>query len=686
MRPPEQRHDSDSSREWRARPGVAELTAGAALFALAGAVGSFLIQLWDSPEAPLPPAGDDPVLLIAETVPSLPSSDPGVEGELVVRVRTPSGQTPPRMVPAPAAQPIFWSSTGGAGRVVLRTPGTTTTSSGLTDASADRAWLEDHPPIIARGSDGFVYAGHTATSLMPTRVRTGSHGLLRQRLNSGRLPTPASVRPEAFVNALTYDHPAPMGDDLVGVTIEAAPDPLARDTHVLSVGLRARSVQLVERTPVHLTFLVDTSGSMALDQRDELIEVALTGLAGQLGPRDTVAVVGYADEARRVLPHTPASERDRIAAAVAGLESDGATSVTDGLELAYQTARDGAALPGEHQVVWCSDGDSDVALAEGSPWRQLIARQARGGIHLSTVAVGIDAFPADQMQALAEIGGGSHTLLDAALEARERLSRDLLDELEPVAREVSVAVDFDPATVNSWQLVGWGAPESAREGAIEAGGEGVLKAGEAMTALYRVRLVPAAEGVLAAVRLKARGMSADSLVQKRLHRVSVAQAHERFDQASAGFRMAFAAGALAEVLQGRRDAPLARIADLVRHAIRPLHPGDSELLRMIRKVAHLSSRQRVGPEASADIADVVSHRAGQVQYCYAESLEHRSDTAGELSVVLRVYSGTVADVLVTRNTTGDRNLEACVVRKLRRWHFDPRIDADVSLPFELTPA
>lgn len=144
------------------------------------------------------------------------------------------------------------------------------------------------------------------------------------------------------------------------------------------------------------------------------------------------------------------------------------------------------------------------------------------------------------------------------------------------------------------------------------------------------------------------------------------------------------AATFADVLRGSEATTYTALAGIALSASRPGHPEDAELISMIRKAGQLSSRRRIGAQADPAVARVVRSYAGQVQYCYAEELTHRSTLSGRLDLELRVYAGEVVDVLVATNTTRDTNLEACVVRKLRRWRFDSALDADVVLPFELS--
>ncbi len=530
------------------------------------------------------------------------------------------------------------------------------------------------PPVAVGplGARAVATRDHAAAPV-PLVADARHYSGVRRLLKEGRLPDPTGVRPEAFAQAMPDDTPAPRSDKPLSVGVEVTPDPLDPELHLLRVAVRAADAPAVDAGGRRVVLLVDTSGSMALEGRLGLATAGAQALVAQLAPDDLVAVVANAGAPRLALPPTPAKKADRIVAAVAALSADGETALTAGLEAALDVALGGDAR--SRAVVVLSDGDANDG-EEAAVRRARLARRARDlGVSVHGVSLAAGPWPGDPLAALATVGGGRHVRVLAAHEAREALPRLVVDASPVVASDVELALEFDPERVRSWRRVGWADGDTALSPAR-------LKAGQRAVAVYEVRLRGGRRGRLGRVRVTARRPG------EALDRWDVpipARAVARsFDDASASSRLAWAAARLGERLQGAGGPDLGALGEVLARQGDLGRPGE-ELAELASRARFLSRRRRAGPEGVVGAGDVVRRYAGQVQYCYARSLAHRPDAAGELTVMLRVHAGQVVLAHVERDTTDDPTLQACVVRKLSRWRFPAGVDADVVLPFTLRP-
>jgi hypothetical protein len=322
-------------------------------------------------------------------------------------------------------------------------------------------------------------------------------------------------------------------------------------------------------------------------------------------------------------------------------------------------------------VIW-SDGDANDG-AEASLKRQALAADAaREGLRVHAVSLVTGPWPGDPLAHIAAAGGGRHVRVDTGDDARRRLPQALLGVAGVVAQDVVVALDLNPDAVRDWRLIGFSGAAS------EAPAE--LRAGERVTLTYAVRLRARRAGLLGAVRVSAR--SPGGRLKSWTETLSGRQVRGRFSDASRTTRLAWAAGALGELLSGHREGSFANLGRVLSHQP-DLGSAGRELAEMTARAHFLKSRRRAGPAARGDVASVVRRYSGQVSYCYAEALERHPRGGGELDVLLRIHGGRVGVVQVERDTTGDLNLQACVVRKLSRWRFPESAELDLLLPFSL---
>jgi Ca-activated chloride channel family protein len=346
--------------------------------------------------------------------------------------------------------------------------------------------------------------GRGTTSTFAVDVDTGSYSLSLGRMRRGYPPRPETVRVEEWLNAFHYDNDVPEGQDF-SIDLEVAPNPVRGGEHLLRVNIAGKSVAERERPPAHLTFVVDVSGSMFGPDKLDLIKESLTFLAGQLRPDDTVAIVTFSKETGVVLWPTPATETDRILAAVASLEPGGSTDMEDGLKLGYAVAfRESHYKPGDiHRVVVLGDGRANVGKRRAEGILGPVSRAVEKGVTLSTIGFGAKEINDALLEELARKGNGNYAFIDTFKDARRVFGEQLCGTLHVIAKDAKIQVEFNPKVVRGWELVGYQNRrldnEDFRDDSVD-GGE--IGAGHQVTALYRLNLKSEADGRIAKLRLR----------------------------------------------------------------------------------------------------------------------------------------------------------------------------------------
>ncbi|MDP2774215.1 MAG: von Willebrand factor type A domain-containing protein [Nocardioides sp.] len=343
------------------------------------------------------------------------------------------------------------------------------------------------------GTSGFVDPREDPRSTFALDVDTGSYGVARTLLDQGLLPPAESIRVEEWVNSLPATDRAPQDADLAIATESGLAPGLDDGTQLVRVAVSAREVTPAERPSVHVTLVVDRSGSMDIRERLGLVQSSLALLADRLRDDDTVSVVSFEDRARPILEPTPVRETDRILEAIDELEPGGSTNLEAGLTLGYEQAREHFDEDGLNLVVLCSDGVANVGATGPGSITDRIAEEGRDGISLVTVGYGMGNYNDHLMEQLANLGDGFYSYVDTFAEAEELFGTELTSTLTPVAAEARSQVSFDPALVTSYRLVGYDnraiADEDFTDMDVDAG---ELGAGHHATALYEVRLAEGA--------------------------------------------------------------------------------------------------------------------------------------------------------------------------------------------------
>ena len=403
-------------------------------------------------------------------------------------------------------------------------------------------------------------------------VDTGSYANVRRLLEQGRLPPADAVRVEEMVNYFDYHYPVPADRRTpFRVTTEIAPTPWNPDTHLLRIGIKGYDIPKNRIPPANLVFLVDVSGSMLAPNKLELLKTSLKLLTRQLKQRDRVSLVVYAGASGVVLEPTPGNQRAKIIAALDRLRAGGSTNGEAGIKLAYDMAEQGFIRNGINRVILATDGDFNVGVANVELLKSLIEEKRKTGISLTTLGFGTGNYNDQMMEQLADTGNGNYAYIDNLNEANKVLVQQMRSTLFTIAKDVKVQIEFNPAIVSEYRLVGYENRKLRREDfnndKIDAGEIG---AGHTVTALYEITLTSqstridplryesniqnktghSSELAFLRMRYKAPGGNKSRLIEWPLERSDILRSIKR---ASSDFRFAAAVAGFAQLLRGGKQ-------------------------------------------------------------------------------------------------------------------------------------
>ncbi|MCU0449160.1 MAG: VWA domain-containing protein [Bernardetiaceae bacterium] len=401
-------------------------------------------------------------------------------------------------------------------------------------------------------------------------VDHASYSNVRQMLQAGSLPYRDAVRIEEFVNYFDYNYPNPTGAHPFGIHLEAAPAPWNPQHQLVMVGLQGKKLDYDHLAPCNLVFLVDVSGSMEAANKLPLLRSSLKLLVGNLTERDRISIVAYAGAAGLVLPATPANRRDEIFAALDRLNAGGSTAGGEGILLAYQVAKQNLIANGNNRIVLCTDGDFNVGVSSTSELVRLVQDKRQEGIYLTLCGFGMGNYKDHRMEELSRNGDGNYYYIDNLNEARKVFVKEMRATLFTIAKDVKIQVEFNPARVQAYRLIGYEnrllKSEDFNDDKKDAG---ELGAGHTVTALYEIIPVgvksdwvktvdplryqpsgqatpqPSADWLTVKFRYKKPGESTSQLLAQSL------QAHHaKTEAASENFRFAAAVAGFGMLLRG----------------------------------------------------------------------------------------------------------------------------------------
>jgi len=319
-------------------------------------------------------------------------------------------------------------------------------------------------------------------------VDTASYAYVRRSLTEGWVPEPDAVRLEELINYFNYDYPAPADASVpFKPTVSVYPTPWNGKTQIVQIGIKGYVPAATEDKASNLVFLIDTSGSMDEPDKLPLLKRAFALLVDQLGANDTISIVAYAGSAGVVLEPTKATEKAKIIGALENLSAGGSTAGAEGIELAYRLAEQNKVANGVNRVILATDGDFNVGIDDPEDLKTYIKSKRDGGVFLSVLGFGQGNLGDDTMQALAQNGNGNASYIDSFKEAQKVLVEDAGGTLETIAKDVKIQVEFNPAVVSEYRLIGYETRALNREDfnndKVDAGEIG---AGTTVTALYEI--------------------------------------------------------------------------------------------------------------------------------------------------------------------------------------------------------
>jgi Ca-activated chloride channel family protein len=319
-------------------------------------------------------------------------------------------------------------------------------------------------------------------------VDTASYSYVRRSLTEGWVPEPDAVRLEELINYFNYSYPAPTDASTpFKPTVSIYPTPWNAKTQILQIGIKGYVPEVAEDKASNLVFLIDTSGSMDEPDKLPLLKRAFALLVDQLGVNDTISIVTYAGSAGVVLEPTRASEKAKILGALENLAAGGSTAGAEGIELAYRLAEQNKVSDGINRVILATDGDFNVGIDDPEDLKTFIKSRRDNGVFLSVLGFGQGNLGDDTMQALAQNGNGNASYIDSFKEARKVPVEDAGGTLETIAKDVKIQVEFNPAVVSEYRLIGYETRALNREDfnndKVDAGEIG---AGTTVTALYEI--------------------------------------------------------------------------------------------------------------------------------------------------------------------------------------------------------
>ncbi|MCL1464660.1 vWA domain-containing protein [Argonema galeatum] len=318
-------------------------------------------------------------------------------------------------------------------------------------------------------------------------VDTASYSNIRRFINSGQLPPKDAVRLEEMINYFTYDYPQPKDYTPFSVTTEISEAPWNPSHKLVQIGLQAKRISIENLPSSNLVFLLDVSGSMDEPNKLPLLKSALRLLVNELGSKDRVSIVVYAGSAGVVLPPTPANQKEQILNALEKLQAGGSTAGGEGIQLAYKIAKENFIPSGNNRIIIATDGDFNVGISSDTALVRLIEQKRNEGILLTLLGFGMGNLQDAKMEQLADKGNGNYAYIDNILEANKVLVKQIGGTLVTVAKDVKIQVEFNPAKVQGYRLVGYEnrilQNQDFNDDKKDAGEIG---AGHSVTALYEV--------------------------------------------------------------------------------------------------------------------------------------------------------------------------------------------------------
>ena len=352
-------------------------------------------------------------------------------------------------------------------------------------AVAHQNWNTENYATIRE--NGFKNALSNPLSTFSIDVDNASYSNVRRYLNQGELPPVDAVRVEEMINYFNYNYPEPVGEHPFSISTELSECPWNSSHYLMHIGLKAKSIDKSELPPSNIVFLLDVSGSMEAPNKLPLVKRAFSLLVNELRPTARVALVVYAGPAGKVLDSTPGNNKKEILSALENLNAGGSTAGGEGLKLAYKIARENFIKNGNNRIILATDGDFNVGISSTSEMERLVEKERENGVFVTVLGFGMGNIKDDKMETIADKGNGNYAYIDNIQEARKVFITEFGGTLFTVAKDVKFQLEFNPAQVKAYRLVGYENRllnnEDFNDDTKDAGEMG---AGHTVTALYEI--------------------------------------------------------------------------------------------------------------------------------------------------------------------------------------------------------
>jgi len=343
---------------------------------------------------------------------------------------------------------------------------------------------EDYNHIV---ENRFLAATQTPLSTFSIDVDEAAYSNIRRFINQGSIPPAGAVRIEEMINYFDYSYPQPQNEDPFSVNTEMSECPWSPQHRLVHIGLQGKEIPMQNLPNANLVFLIDVSGSMQDENKLPLVKASMNLLTDKMRPDDKVAIVVYAGSAGLVLPSTSGTNKEAIKKAIDKLGAGGSTAGGEGIKLAYKVATENFIKGGNNRIILATDGDFNVGASSDDDLVRIIEKERQSGIYLSVLGYGMGNYKDNKMQQLADKGNGNHSYIDNISEARKVLVNEFASTLFTIAKDVKIQVEFNPAKVQAYRLIGYEnrvmAAEDFNDDKKDAG---ELGSGHTVTALYEI--------------------------------------------------------------------------------------------------------------------------------------------------------------------------------------------------------
>lgn len=457
----------------------------------------------------------------------------------------------------------------------------------------------------------FLDASQNPLSTFSIDVDNASYSNIRRFLDY-EMPPIDAVRIEEMINYFSYDYPSPKGPHPFSLTTEVATAPWNQEHLLVHIGMQGKKLDLDNLQASNFVFLIDCSGSMSDANKLPLLKKSLRILLDQLGEQDRVAVVAYAGAAGLVLPSTPATEKRKILNALNKLDAGGSTAGGQGIQLAYEVAKENLIPGGNNRVILATDGDFNVGVSSSADLVRLIEEKRKDDIYLTICGLGMGNYKDGRMEQISNAGNGNYFYIDDIREAEKVFGREMRANMFTIAKDVKMQVEFNPATVKAYRLIGYENRRLANEDfADDTKDAGELGAGHTVTALYEIIPQGSERQVRTAAKLKYqqtslsdKALSSQDLLTLKLRykpldseksillEEVIANETQQFEIASQNFQFSAAVAGFGLLLRESRfkgDITYERVASIARESLGQDPDGDrAEFVQLVRKASLLT--------------------------------------------------------------------------------------------------